>query len=125
MSTEREEFRNSVLDVVRRIPEGRITSYAFMTGMISSGHIAKLVGKPNHARHVGNVLKESGGLGAIPWQRVVNRDGFISPRVPESQMALQATLLQQEGVAIEEDGLGLFWADMNLFGWFPQTLAAF
>ncbi|KAI8903450.1 methyltransferase [Powellomyces hirtus] len=116
MSTEREEFRNSVLDVVRRIPEGRITSY---------GHIAKLVGKPNHARHVGNVLKESGGLGAIPWQRVVNRDGFISPRVPESQMALQATLLQQEGVAIEEDGLGLFWADMNLFGWFPQTLAAF
>lgn len=52
-----------VYHVVRQIPEGRVTSYG--TGLfivpigtsslivIYSGHVAKLVGMPHHARHVG------------------------------------------------------------------------
>ncbi|KAJ3073857.1 hypothetical protein HK102_005921, partial [Quaeritorhiza haematococci] len=42
------DFRDRVLDIVRTIPRGKVTSY---------GHVAKLAGKPRNARQVGHVLR--------------------------------------------------------------------
>lgn len=41
-------FTQQVFEIIRLIPEGRVTSY---------GAIAKAVGYPNHSRHVGNALE--------------------------------------------------------------------
>ncbi|WP_313502741.1 MGMT family protein [Kaistella carnis] len=43
-----ELFKKQVFEIIMMIPEGRVTSY---------GAIAKAVGYTNHARHVGNALR--------------------------------------------------------------------
>lgn len=43
-----EVFNKQVFEIIRLIPAGRVTTY---------GAIAKAVGYPNHARHVGNALR--------------------------------------------------------------------
>lgn len=70
--------------MVTRIPPGRVTTY---------GHIAKQLGYPRHARMVGQSLKMlpphrasplasdgSDNPDFVPWHRVVNAKGDISPR---------------------------------------------
>ncbi|KAM0791296.1 hypothetical protein ACM66B_005768 [Microbotryomycetes sp. NB124-2] len=42
------DFHQRVYDLVRQVPEGRVTSY---------GTIARLMGYPKHSRHVGQALK--------------------------------------------------------------------
>ncbi|KAH8109635.1 6-O-methylguanine DNA methyltransferase [Phellopilus nigrolimitatus] len=56
------EFHAAVYHVVRQIPFGKATSY---------GHVAKLIGLPRHARHVGQALKFLNAEADVPWQRVV------------------------------------------------------
>jgi len=74
----------AVYEAVQEIPRGRVTSY---------GHIAKLLGKPECPRQVGVCLKHLPSpssdaskpsarwhSGNVPWQRVINSKGCISPR---------------------------------------------
>lgn len=76
----------AVYEAIQEIPYGKVTSY---------GHIARLVGKPECPRQVGVCLKNlpspspSGDSsrtkprfhsGNVPWQRVINAKGGISPR---------------------------------------------
>ncbi len=42
-------FKRQVYEIIRLIPEGRVTSY---------GAIAKAMGYSNHSRHVGNALRD-------------------------------------------------------------------
>lgn len=84
-STIQRDFAASVWRLVTRIPHGRVTTY---------GHIAKQLGYPRHARMVGQSLKmlpphraspllEDGTTSNpdfVPWHRVVNAKGDISPR---------------------------------------------
>lgn len=80
-------FRAAVLDLVRRIPRGRVATY---------GQLAALLGRPRSARQVGQVLR--GADGAIPWHRVVNAQGGISRRSRTASMMTQRIRLEQEGV---------------------------
>ena len=60
----------------------------------------------------------------IPWQRVVNAKGGISPRGDGGAAAnRQAQRLRSEGVEVE-DGRGADEAsvDFSRFGWFPKDL---
>jgi methylated-DNA-protein-cysteine methyltransferase-like protein len=78
--------------VVRRIPRGMVSSY---------GRVAMIAGRPGAARLVGyalHALRQSAGE-EVPWWRVVNRNGFISNHY---QPALQRSLLEAEGVAIND-----------------------
>jgi methylated-DNA-protein-cysteine methyltransferase-like protein len=76
--------------VVARIPRGRVATY---------GQIATLAGLPRQARLVGyalNVLPDHSG---VPWHRVVNAKGQISPRSTDLGHAqIQAQLLTREGI---------------------------
>ncbi len=56
--------------VVARIPRGRVATY---------GRIAVLAGVPGPARLVGYALHAIEGS-RVPWHRVVNAEGRISPR---------------------------------------------
>ena len=62
-------FQQSVADIVRAIPPGRVLTY---------GRIATLAGFPKHARLVGRVLH---GMDApdMPCHRVVNGTGRTAP----------------------------------------------
>ena len=62
-----EEYVESVLSLVERIPKGRVTSY---------GTIAEHVGHGG-PRLVGRVMSNFGG--PVPWWRVVRADGSLPP----------------------------------------------
>lgn len=95
-------FKNKVIQIVKKIPYGRVTTY---------GTVATLAGLPRGARFVGGVLhfNEDGA----PWHRVINRNGFISTKCLEHPKQLQKALLEQEGVEVSKD----FMVDLKKYYW--------
>jgi methylated-DNA-protein-cysteine methyltransferase-like protein len=89
---------------VRRVPRGRVTSYAA---------IAALIGNPRAARAVGSALRALPDDVEIPWWRVVNGRGTISPGGNLHRDHLQRALLETEQVHF--DGAGRI--DLARFGW--------
>lgn len=82
-------FGAAVYRLVRRIPRGRVATYA---------QIAALLGRPRAARAVGGALRRCPG--DVPWHRVVNAQGGISGRDPMASVMTQRIRLAQEGVAL-------------------------
>jgi methylated-DNA-protein-cysteine methyltransferase-like protein len=86
----------AIYAVVGRIPEGSVATY---------GQVAGLAGLPGRARLVGYALNALAGGSAIPWQRVVNALGRISPRSCGSDADMEQRLrLEQEGVSFDAGG---------------------
>lgn len=83
-------FREQVAGLVSAIPRGRVVTY---------GQIAALLRRPRAARAVGGALRGTGGS-RIPWHRVVNARGGLSPRAQMSSVVTQRILLEQEGVVL-------------------------
>ncbi|HVF04670.1 MAG TPA: MGMT family protein [Frankiaceae bacterium] len=69
------EFGDLVLEVVERIPRGRVMSY---------GDIAEYLGRGG-PRAVGTALARWGG--GVPWYRVVTSDGRPNPSAPDEAAA--------------------------------------
>ncbi len=78
-----------IYTVVRRIPRGRVATY---------GQVAALAGLGGHARQVGYALHALATERAVPWHRVVNARGQISPRTEPGGDLIQRRLLEREGV---------------------------
>jgi methylated-DNA-protein-cysteine methyltransferase-like protein len=83
----REPFTERVVELVRRIPRGKVATY---------GQIAVLAGNANASRQVARLLHSLSGKEKLPWQRVINSRGTISLRGEAG--ARQQTLLEREGV---------------------------
>lgn len=66
-----EEYAEAVLDLVERIPPGRVMSY----GAIADA-LADRSGRRS-PRRVGTIMARYGG--AVPWHRVVAADGRLVP----------------------------------------------
>ena len=96
--------------VVRRIPRGRVASY---------GQVAQIAGIATHARLVGYAMAALPEGSRVPWQRVVNAQGRVSPRATPGYDALQRALLEREGVRFDAQGR----IDLARFGWRPRTSA--
>ncbi len=89
-------FRSAVLEIVKRIPRGKVVSY---------GAVAALAGQPRAARGVGWILNQLGPDSDLPWWRVVNREGGLSTyKLPGGTGPLQRDLLEREGVAFDGEG---------------------
>lgn len=84
-----------IYEVVHRIPSGKVATY---------GQVAALAGLPGHARHVGYALHALPDGSAVPWHRVVNAKGRISPRRSGGWEVEQRLRLEQEGVAVDRLG---------------------
>lgn len=84
-----------IYDVVRRIPRGRVATY---------GQVALLAGLGGHARQVGYALHALAPGSRVPWQRVINGQGRISPRAAPGCDSIQRRLLEGEGVVFAVDG---------------------
>lgn len=83
-----------IYEVVKNIPPGKVATY---------GQIAELVGGCT-ARMVGYAmaaLADKPGDEAVPWQRVINRQGRISPHGFGLGSAMQRQLLEGEGVRFD------------------------
>lgn len=81
--------------VVRRIPEGKVSTY---------GQIARLAGNPRWARVVGYALHVNPAFGKIPCHRVVNREGRTAPAFAFGGSDVQRAMLESEGVTFLPDG---------------------
>lgn len=82
-------------EAVRKLPRGRVASY---------GQIAELAGLEGHARQVGYALHALPAGSGVPWHRVVNAKGEISPRSAGDSHELQRMLLEAEGVKFDGKG---------------------
>jgi methylated-DNA-protein-cysteine methyltransferase-like protein len=87
------ETKLRVLQAVSQIPSGRVTTY---------GKIADITGIT--ARTVGFILSglTDGESKQYPWQRVVNREGFISSSKLGERGVVQEKLLQEEGIEVKD-----------------------
>jgi methylated-DNA-protein-cysteine methyltransferase-like protein len=100
-------FYERVYALVRQIPPGKVLSY---------GKVAQLLGVPRGARAVGWALNQLGNkqeLKDVPWQRVINAQGYVSIKSAVHAAAEQRARLEAEGVIFDESGR----VDMAKFGW--------
>ena len=89
-------FHRRVYQVVRQIPEGRVSTY---------GDIAEALGARQVARHVGWALAAlPEGESDVPWHRVINRKGEISYRGDFVRGEAQRLLLEAEGLSFDTRG---------------------
>lgn len=69
--------------------------------MATYGQIASLAGLPGHARQVGYALHALDDDSTVPWHRVINARGEISPRREPGWERLQRAMLEAEGVRLD------------------------
>ena len=96
---EARKFQELVLETVRQIPHGRVTTY---------GTVATLSGWPDHARLVGHILHYAPEAASLPCHRVVNAVGRTAPGWLQHR-----PLLESEGVGFLANG----HVDMKHFRW--------
>ena len=89
--------------VVRRIPPGQVATY---------GQIARIVGGCT-PRAVGYAMAALPCDADVPWHRVINSQGAISPRRSGEGSARQRQLLEGEGMRFDQQGR----VDLNVVGW--------
>ncbi len=87
-----DDFTRRAIAIMQRIPAGKVTTY---------GIIAAAAGNHCGARQVSRILYSSSDKYRLPWHRVVNRNGEISPRSSMGHLR-QYELLEKEGVVFDE-----------------------
>lgn len=97
-----------ILETVKRIPKGRVSTY---------GAVAEAAGLPRRARLVGTVLRHTTARD-VPWFRVINSSGRISFPQGSEAYDRQRNKLEREGVAFISGRV-----DLRRCGW-PKSLAS-
>ena len=104
-------FNSRVWEIVRQIPRGKVMTYGQIALMIlppagiDPAHYVKF-----SPRWVGSAMAQCPD--DVPWQRVINSQGKVSPR-PGFCPTVQRKLLEQEGVAFDERDR----VDLKKYGW--------
>jgi methylated-DNA-protein-cysteine methyltransferase related protein len=102
-------FNAQVWDIVRQIPQGKVSTYGQIAAMIPPpGDLNLRDYEAFGARWVGGAM--AGCPADVPWQRVINSQGKISLRRGAEQ---QRQLLEAEGVHFDERER----LDLALYGW--------
>jgi methylated-DNA-protein-cysteine methyltransferase-like protein len=97
-----------IIEAVKRIPRGRVSTY---------GAVAELAGLPRRARLVGTVLKQTPASRTLPWFRVINSNGRISLPAGSDAYFEQRRKLEAEGVIFRGDRV-----DLKRYGWPPRDV---
>ncbi|MCB0762052.1 MAG: MGMT family protein [Flavobacteriales bacterium] len=87
-------FFDQVYDVVRLIPEGRVTSY---------GAVARYLGSGRSARMVGWAMNACTSKPDVPAHRVVNRNGMLTGKMHFTTPFAMQERLEAEGIQVRED----------------------
>ena len=102
-----DNFFERVYEIVRQIPEGKVTSY---------GAIAKALGTARSARMVGWAMNASHNLEDVPAHRVVNRIGMLSGKHHFEGTNLMQQLLENEGIKVIDNQI----IDFDKHFWEPN-----
>lgn len=102
-----DNFFERVYEIVRQIPEGKVTSY---------GAIAKALGAARSARMVGWAMNASHNLEDVPAHRVVNRIGMLSGKHHFEGTNLMQQLLENEGIQVVDNQI----IDFEKHFWEPK-----
>ena len=98
MTTEN-SFFSKVYEVVRSVPEGKVTT---------CGAIAKYLGSPQSSRMVGWAMNAAHSHPDIPAHRVVNRKGLLTGKHHFGGSNVMNQLLENEGIKIIQDQIQNF-----------------
>lgn len=91
--------------LVHQVPPGRVITY---------GTVARLLGCT--ARTVGFAMAALPAGHDVPWQRVINSRGMVSPRRTGDGTLIQRLALESEGVRFDDTGR----IDLARYGWQPE-----
>lgn len=108
-SSESDNFFERVYEIVRQIPEGKVTTY---------GAIAKALGAARSARMVGWAMNASHNMDDVPAHRVVNRIGMLSGKHYFDGTNLMQQLLENEGIEVVDNQI----VDFEKYFWLPAIL---
>src|SRR5690348_6495911 len=111
MSAKKSTTHTRILAVVRRIPRGRVATY---------GQVAALAGLPGQPRLVGYALHALASSTTVPWHRVINARGSVSPRADGGGSLTQRMRLEQEGIPFDSRGR----VSLERFQWRPSARIA-
>ena len=92
-----------IYQIVRKIPKGKVTTY---------GQIAALAGRCT-PRMAGYAMAALPAGSDVPWHRVINSRGMISPRSGDESHLLQRVMLESEGIVFDERCR----INLEIFGW--------
>lgn len=90
----KESFFSDVYEVVKLVPEGKVTSY---------GAIAAYLGAKSSARIVGWAMNNAAALHDVPAHRVVNKQGLLTGKAHFTPPTRMQELLEKEGLNIKND----------------------
>ena len=96
-----------IYEQVSKIPSGKVATY---------GQIATLAGYDRQARQVGYALSSLEEGSDVPWHRVINAKGEVSPRSHRGYDHFQKMLLEEEGLQFSASGK----IDLGEYRWIPQ-----
>ena len=102
-------YYERIYAIVRQIPPGKVATYGQIAGIVE-GCTARMVGYAMAALPSGS---------DVPWQRVINAKGKISPHGAGFGSAMQRQLLEEEGVEFDAEGR----VDFDQFGWLGNPSA--
>nr|WP_284702804.1 MGMT family protein [Peribacillus simplex] len=101
-----ESFTERVINIIQRIPAGKVMTY---------GQIGQLAGSPRGARQVVRILHSSSKKHDLPWHRVINAKGEIGIKA-EGAAEHQKAMLESEGVTFS----GRNTIDLEVFRYHPE-----
>ena len=87
-----------IYEAVKKIPKGRVATYA---------QVAEMAGDRKMARAVGNALHKNPDPNTIPCHRVVNSKGELAGEYAFGGAWKQAEILESEGVEVHEGKVNL------------------
>ena len=87
-----------IYEAVKKIPKGRVATYA---------QVAEMAGDRKMARAVGNALHKNPDPNTIPGHRVVNSKGELAREYAFGGAWKQAEILESEGVEVHEGKVNL------------------
>ena len=99
-------FFLDVIEVVKLIPKGRVTTY---------GRIAKYLGSVKSSRSVGWALNNIKLYDHFPAHRVVNRKGLLTGRSHFPKPDFMKKKLMDEGILIKDN----YIVNLNKYIWDP------
>ncbi len=101
------DFFSRVFEVVRQIPEGKVTSYGAIARYLGTSRSSRMVGWAMNASHSSKLF--------IPAHRVVNRNGVLTGKNHFGSPNLMQELLENEGINVKNDQI----IDFNEKFWDP------
>jgi methylated-DNA-protein-cysteine methyltransferase-like protein len=116
-SNKNSDYVQKIYDVVGRIPEGKVATYAQVAVIVAEELKRKKINKRVNPRQVGFFLHKNPDPKNIPCHRVVDRVGRVAENYAFGGGRIQKRNLQEEGVKFKSK----MCVDLTKHIWQPKS----